>query len=92
MGWDQDNGLNRQRFKWTLMKLKKHLTKSLIVNSDMKKVATSATQGRGKFSEIAEILTKITRFMCGNVGANISHQIVENVMTKDLQAEDTHSH
>ena len=35
--------------------------------------------------------------MCGNLGingsveANISHQIVENVKPKDLQAEDTNS-
>ena len=60
----------------------------------MKKVATLQTQGRGNFSDIAVICDQNHAFYegkfrntNGSVEAHISHQIVENVNPKDLQAE-----
>ena len=67
--------------------------------ADMKRIATLATLGHEKFTEIAKICDQNHAFYVrkfrntnGSVEANISHQIVENVKPKDLQAEDTYSH
>ena len=60
----------------------------------MKKVATLATQGCGKFHRLRKFCDQnhafyVQKFKNTNrsVEAIISHQIVENVKPKDLQAE-----